>query len=153
MYFFSVGSDYLQDSGAVKFPVSTPVVAGTFPAAALQYRRGDVKQAEEVAHEVLPPEDLFALKGSALWNAAALDAFRAAQVPAGTRVTGTIAQLDPLACYTGRVARAFTGKPEQSWQRPLTDLISREKKTIRSGKRKDIIVIPGDVIDVPRSAW
>jgi protein involved in polysaccharide export with SLBB domain len=24
---------------------------------------------------------------------------------------------------------------------------------IRNGKRKDIIVIPGDVIDVPRSRW
>jgi hypothetical protein len=46
-----------------KFTINDPVIIGQFPAAALAFRQGFVRQGEIHAHVALPERELFALKG------------------------------------------------------------------------------------------
>ncbi len=131
IYFFAVGSNFLRDTTIRKFPVSCPVVAGSFFATALMYRRGDVPEAEAV-HEVLRLKDLFALKGSAAVSPQALDKLRARDVPADARLRGPVPALDPLAFYVGRVCRAFGDDPAQSRMANLAAFIDRAGKVVKS---------------------
>lgn len=66
-----------------KFNVETPTVLGQFPAAALMYRRGYLKEAETLVYEVLSLDDLYDFKGSAGFTAQNLDELRKADVPKG----------------------------------------------------------------------
>jgi hypothetical protein len=131
-YFFAVGSNFMRDTAMNKFALSCPVIAGTFPAAALQYRRGDVAEGDEAVHQVVRLEDLYAMKGSGISSAAALDELRRKDIPEGGEASGAVSQLDPLTFYVGRVVRAFGDDPEQSKQRDVSAYIDRDKKTIRS---------------------
>ena len=153
IYFFAVGSNYLLDRSMGKFAVSSPVTAGTFPAAALQYRRGDVREAEDVIYEIVSLDDLYAMKGSALWSTAALDELRKKDIPAGAEVTGEVKGIDPQAFYVGRVIRAYGDRPERSRQRDLSAFIQRDKKTIKSltGELLWNYCIGVVMVDTPRS--
>jgi hypothetical protein len=135
-YSFAVGSDLLADTGMEKFAVSCPVIAGTFPAAALQYRRGDVAEAPAVFHQDLALADLFAMKGSSGAAAQALDAFRQQDVPGGQskgrRGAATATAFDPLTFYVGRVDRAFADKSRTVVDPRVAQLIDREKGVVRS---------------------
>ncbi len=128
---FAVGSNFLRDGSMSKFPVSSPTVAGTFPAAALLYRRGDVREAGEVLRQALDLEELFAMKGSGA-SATALDALRARDVPPTAQPTGRIDGFDPLSFYVGRVARAFGERPDRSRQANLPAFIDRQRRVVRS---------------------
>ncbi len=128
LFHFAVGSNFLTDSGYGKFPVSSPVVAGSFPAAAVCYRRGDLKEAPAMFKESLDPSDLMSLVGSASIEARALDQLRkggekAADEPAPDDV-------DPLTFYVGKVLRRFGG-PDPRPTRPGR-FIDREKGIVRS---------------------
>ncbi len=127
-FFFAVGSNFLCDNVMKKFPVSCPTVAGAFPAAALLFRRGDVKECQAVK-EVLSLEDLYALKGSAAISASALDELRKSDIPAGGAVS-QLAAIDPLAFYVGRVVRSFSEEAGASEQVNLLQFINRERKTL-----------------------
>ncbi|MBC7288269.1 MAG: hypothetical protein H5T86_09545 [Armatimonadetes bacterium] len=131
IYFFAVGSNFLRDTTMSKFPVSCPLVAGSFFATALMYRRGDVPEAEAV-REVLRLSDLFGLKGSAAVGPMALDQLRAADVPADARLRGPVAALDPLAFYVGRVCRHFGDDPAQSQVANLPAFIDRAARIVKS---------------------
>jgi len=114
-------------------PVATPIVMGQFPAAALIYRRGDVRQADTVVHQVLSLEDLYDLKGSGTSEPENLDIMRAAEVPEGGRTTGVrVENIDPLAYYVGRVLRSFGEDKSKELKIDLSPYIDRQKKTIRS---------------------
>ena len=131
-FFFAVGSNFIRDMTLSKFGLCSPVVAGTFPAAALQYRRGDVEEAENVVYQILDLEDLYAMKGSGASTAGALDDLRKKDIPEGGEVTGAVSKLDPLSFYVGRVARTFGKDPDRSAQRDLTKYINRPEQTVRS---------------------
>jgi hypothetical protein len=131
-YFFAVGSNYLCDGSLAKFAVSCPLMAGTFPAAALQYRKGMVREAEEVVHQVVNLEDLYALKGSAVAAAQALDELRKQDLPAGVQPARPANLLDPLAFYVGRVVRSFGADPGKSLYRDLSPYVDRAQKKIKS---------------------
>jgi hypothetical protein len=133
-YSFAVGSDLLTDASLEKFAVSCPVIAGTFPAAALQYRRGDVGEAPAVFHQDLSLDDLFAMKGAFGSVAPALDSLRKQEVPVDSRrdSDGTPTAFDPLSYYVGRVSRAFTQKSGTKVEPNLPQLIDREKGIVRS---------------------
>src|SRR5207302_1860848 len=60
-YFFCCGSTYWNTITS-NIPVVLPSILGQ-PAYALQFRRGDVKEAPAVVHQVLPLEGQFALDG------------------------------------------------------------------------------------------
>ncbi len=129
---FIVGSNYLFDAPGRKFDVSGPSMLGTFPATALAFRQGLVKEGKDVIYAVVNPQDLFAMKGSVAASGQALDALRAADVPTGTPGEGAFNRFDPLAFYVGRVTRAFGDDAAKSRQMLLTDFIDRQKKVVRS---------------------
>jgi len=134
-YSFAVGSNLLADTSLEKFAVSCPTIAGTFPAAALQYRRGDVTEAPAVFHQDLTLGDLFAMKGSSGAAAQALDAFRQQDVPGGRGKRGgavAAAAFDPLAFYVGRVDRAFADTSSTVVDPKLASYIDRQKGVVRS---------------------
>ncbi len=115
-----------------KFGLASPAIMGNFPAYALLYRRGDVKEAEVVVRQVLDLEDLYALKGSGGFAAQALDELRARDIPPGGVAVGEVSHIDPLAYYVGRVVRAFGEEKAESMEMNLATLIDRDRKTIRS---------------------
>ncbi len=132
VFFFSVGSNYMRDSDMAKFALSCPAIAGTFPATALLYRRGDVKEAEPVVYQALPENELFSLKPSGISTADALDELRRRDVPPGGVAQGQVSNFDPLSYYVGPIFRSFDKPASASFQRDTSKHIDRQNKTIRS---------------------
>ncbi|HEX8915517.1 MAG TPA: hypothetical protein VF796_24400, partial [Humisphaera sp.] len=64
LFLFAVASNRLRDTAMTKFQVASPSVVEAFPAAAIVYRRGDVREADPAVYQVTPPADLWALKGA-----------------------------------------------------------------------------------------
>lgn len=130
VFFFAVGNNFLADTSMSKFPVGTPSTAGTFPAAALLYRRGDVKEPQPVVRLVIGREDLFSLSGKTGSTAEALDALRKKDIPAARKASAAAA-VDALACYVGPVTRSFDEKaaPIAAY---LSRYIDRAGKTVTS---------------------
>lgn len=87
------------DQQEQKFSLATPVTLGQFPALALAYRRGYIEQGDVAFAQQVSLEDLFASKGTAIWQSPNLDAFRAADVEPGAQE----AVADPTALVQGRV--------------------------------------------------
>ncbi|NQT19617.1 MAG: hypothetical protein HQ592_07925, partial [Planctomycetes bacterium] len=132
IFFFAVGGAGWETSPK-KFALTVPTILGQFPGMALMYRRGDVRQADAVVHEVLDLNDLYRFKGSAAPAPQNLDALRRAHVPAGGVARGLqISGIDPLAFYTGRVLQSFGTRKSSSLLTDLTKYIDRDKKLIRS---------------------
>ncbi|MBN2023135.1 MAG: hypothetical protein JW809_10115 [Pirellulales bacterium] len=135
MHFAIDGAGWSETVG--KFSLNDPVALGSYPAAALAYRRAYIQEAPAVVVENLRLEDLYAGKGSKAYVGAAMDALRVVQVPEGDakpgdQRRGPIAGVDPLTFYVGRVARRFGQKPEESMQQDVRRLADREAKTITS---------------------
>ena len=130
MFFFAVGSNFLADTSMGKFPVGVPATVGTFPAAAVLYRRGDVRQPPPVLRLVVGPEDLYSLSGKTGSTAEALDALRKKDIPAARKASATAA-IDPLAFYVGPVVRTLDAKATPV-ATDLSKYIDRSKKTIAS---------------------
>ena len=135
LFLFATGSNALRDLSMQKFALSCPVIAWTFPAAALMYRRGDVAEAPEAIRQEIAIEDLYALKGSGSFSAAAYDALRQKDVPA-EKAPATPAAHDPLAFYVGKVVRAVGDGPTRTRQADLAGCIDRRKRTIKSLTRQ-----------------
>ncbi|MGB2821717.1 MAG: hypothetical protein WBF17_12095 [Phycisphaerae bacterium] len=129
-FFFAVGSNFLADTSMAKFPVGTPVTAGTFPAAALLYRRGDVKEPDPAVRLVIGPDELYSLSGKTGSTAEALDALRKKDIPAARKASASAA-IDPLAFYVGPVVRSLDPKATPV-ATDLSKYIDRDKKTITS---------------------
>jgi len=132
IFTFAVGSNLLADTTMNKFALSCPVIAGTFPAAALAYRRGDVREAPAVVRQELRLDDLYAMKGSSGAAAEALDALRRRDVPQGRDRVRASGGFDPLAFYAGRVERAFGDRSRTVVHPGLGKLIDRERGVVRS---------------------
>jgi hypothetical protein len=116
-----------------KFPVALPTSMGEFPAAALLYRRGLVKEADAVVHAEIKLADLFALKGIPVSAPQNLDEFRKKDIPAGkTLETPDLGSIDPLSFLVGRVEVNVTEAGGTSKVVELSGLIDRAKKTVKS---------------------
>ncbi|MBM3214095.1 hypothetical protein FJZ36_04190 [Candidatus Poribacteria bacterium] len=152
-YFFAVGSNFLRDTSMAKFQVGSPVVAGSFPAAALQYRRGDVAAGVPAIRQVLRLDDLFAMQGSGAATPEALDALRAADVPADARVSGPVSTFDPLSFAVGPVVRVFGENPADSTQAAMSHYIDRSAQVVRSltGELEWRYGVGIATVDTPRS--
>ncbi len=129
LYFFAVDGNFLSDGWIDKFPVGCPLTAGSFPAAALQYRRGDVREAGNAAYEVVSADDLYSLKGSSLASSAALDELRKKDE---ARAGEALAPFDPLTFYVGRVARGFGPRSRAPEIRDLARYADASSRTIDS---------------------
>lgn len=96
------------DQQEQKFSLATPVTLGQFPALSLAYRQGYIEQGDVAFSQRVSLEDLFASKGTAVWQSPNLDAFRATDVKPGT--PEVIA--DPTALVEGRAIIDVAGDGE-----------------------------------------
>ncbi len=129
-YFFCVGSSY-WDPITSNIPVMVPSVVEQSPAYALQFRRGDVKEAPAVVHQVLTLESQFALDGCTKFGSNSDAAARQAGPP---DANGAV---DPMAPFVGKVTRtvapaAKIAKGDVPKAEDLSRYIDRDKKTARS---------------------
>lgn len=132
MHFAFDATDWAVKPGFFMQPwtLMTPTQMGQFPAAALIYRQGLVKEAPVVARLNLNVKAIKALSGSPLTAEANLDALRQADLPKGSAVKEDSA-ISPLVHYVGKVAADFSDAPA-SWEVKAGKNIDTEKKTIRS---------------------
>jgi len=131
MFFTLIGPSW--DATTMKFSLQTPAGLGQFPAAALVYRRGLIKQSEAVAQINLTPQHFRELRGLPANNPGNLDALRAADIPAGqTAEVEAVNQLDPRAPAVGRVEVAMADNAPKSRIVDLSKYIDDHAKTIRS---------------------
>jgi hypothetical protein len=133
IYFFAVNNPMLLNQGLDKFALGDAATIGTFPAAALLYRRGDVQQGDAVVHQALQLTDLYALRGQATGGGdAPLDAFRAADVPPGAVLEGDAGEFDGHAWFVGRVMRSVGVAGDRSRWLNTASLIRRDAKQMTS---------------------
>lgn len=81
LFFFSLDNVTLRADTINKFQLATPAILGTFPAAALAYRRGDIPTPRPVFVRPLHGDAPFALQPEDVTDPSALDALRAADLP------------------------------------------------------------------------
>ena len=112
-----------------------PSQVGQFPAAALIYRRGLVKEGEVLATIDLNTNDLLNLKGTPLPQDASFDELRLKDVPLGTEVKAG-QRIDPLIHYAGRVNVSFTTGPGQTLLSDLKPFLDRPQQIVRSSTRE-----------------
>ena len=138
------------DTSVGKFPASTPLVAQSFPAAALLFRRGDVPAAPVAVRRVVPTRaDAVPLSpevgdGAALEAGDTLDAFRRGDLPAVERRPPAEDRLD-LAAYAGPVVRRFDDAAQPYVAPRLADALDPR------GRRID--ALPADAGATPAYRW
>ena len=126
-YWFATESPEWELPGG-KFGLADPAILGGFPAAALAYRRGDIRQGE-VIHEERPLGDVWGRKPPILAEDPGFDPNR----DAGDRPVLAGAQAgDPLAYLAGRVEAVYGGDPAKTRTADLAGLIDRRAKRVRS---------------------
>ncbi len=130
IFLFAVGNNFLADQGMRKFQVGCPLVAGAFPAAALQYRRGDIREAEHAVRQVLGLEEMFSLERATGAGAEALDELRKSDGRSSIVDSRSGDQIDPLSFFVGKVSRTYG--PGKSRYHDLGKHIDRKAKTIES---------------------
>lgn len=130
-FFFAIGGPSWESS-ARKFPLAVPAILGQFPAFALAYRRGDIKEGPVVVGEALAIEDLYDFGGGAARAEAGLDAFRAGDVPTMGTGSPEESRVDPLAYYVGRVVRRFDQEESRVLQADLGPHVNRRRQTVTS---------------------
>jgi len=109
----------------------SPVMMGQFPAAALIYRRGLVREGAVVADIALEQEALFRLEGTPLPQDAALDELRLKDIPEGAAAKPG-QRLDPLLFFAGRTAVTFGTDPSSTKLKDAKPFIDRLGQTVAS---------------------
>jgi len=126
-FHFAVGNAAWENTHR-KFSIHTPVIMGQFPAAALIFRRGYIKEAPSVIHEALSLANLYDLRGTAAVDSQNLDALRAADVPGSANA----ARRNALASCVGRITRTVTEKTGRSIDRDISPFVDSKARTVRS---------------------
>lgn len=114
-----------------KFPIQTPVTFSQFPASAILYRLGYVREAEAIASYDLNVDDLFDLKGAPVSAPQNFDDLRNDDIPPGGTVTH-LNSLDPLAFLVGKVKMNFTTGSASESVTELSRFIDRDARTVAS---------------------
>lgn len=113
-----------------KWSCSTPCLMGNFPAAALMYRLGHIKQGPAAVHEERPLEDMWERKVPLIAEDRGFDPNRY------TGVSGEKSNVkggaDPLAFLVGRVEVKYGGDRAKTTTVDLAKYIDKEKKVVRS---------------------
>lgn len=132
-FFFALGTADWQKENT-KWPVYTPVTMGQFPAAALIYRKGYVKEGPVVYHAAIRLSDLYKLSGTPVAQPQNLDELRKADIPpGGSKELDRPMAMDPLAYYVGQVTMEVAEEPKsKSKVMDITSYIDRQKKLMKS---------------------
>ena len=109
-----------------KWTFAVPTTLGQFPAAALLFRKGYVRQGPAVVHEERSLADVWSRKLPMIAEEGTGDPNRdKVEVPAGTPI-------DPLAFLVGRVEVQYGGDPSHSKLADLSRYIDAKKQVVRS---------------------
>ena len=128
-FWFCTGEEEWQ-APTSKWTYAIPTTLGQFPAAALAYRMGFVKESAPVVHEERSIADIFARKLPLIAEEGAWDPNRdAGAMPAGTPYQAAV---DPLAFLVGRVEVKYGGDPAKSRVVPLDRYIDHTANIVRS---------------------
>lgn len=113
-----------------KWTCATPMLMGTFPAAALLFRQGYVKQGEPVVHEERSLESMWSRQIPLIAEDRSFDPNR---YTGNTGEKSNIAKgVDPLAFLVGPVEVKYGGESQHSRVADLSKYIDTQKKTVRS---------------------
>ena len=131
-----LGADMIQQVNGqlplLKWSASIPAILGGFPANALLFRRGYVKQGEPVVHEERALKSIWARETPLIAEDPSFDPNRdkvqSATPKAGEKVTA----VDPLAFLVGPVEVKYDGDPAKSRIIDLAPFIDHDKKRIKS---------------------
>jgi hypothetical protein len=109
----------------------SPTQMGQFPAAALLYRQGLIREGDLMADVHIPLDDAIALKGSPLVQSANLDELRKADVSgeAGATAGGKI---DPLIHLIGRTSITIAPQAGKTQVKDLAPFLDAAAQTVKS---------------------
>lgn len=113
-----------------KWQLSTPAQLGMFPAAALMFRRGDIRKAEPSLREYRPPADLWTRQPPLLPEQAGFDPNRDERLPTTSAEAAREGRITPLMYLTGPVEVAFDEGATQVANLKL--LVDTEDRSVRS---------------------
>jgi len=113
-----------------KWSCSTPGIVGNFPANALAFRRGYIKQGQPVIHEERALEDMVERKNPLIAEDPTFDPNRNTGVAAGRSEVEK--GVNPLAFLVGPVEVSFAAKPGPSRVSDISKFIDEKTKIIRS---------------------
>jgi hypothetical protein len=114
-----------------KWSCSTPSFMAQFPAAALMYRKGYVKQGEPVEHEERPLEDMWQRRIPLIAEDKSFDPNRY-QGATGGEKSHVKGGADPLAFLVGPVDVKYGGEPMKTTVVDLAKYIDKDKKRVMS---------------------
>ena len=128
IWFAAANGNWLNN-GQGKWTWMMPGEHGQSYAAALQFRRGDVKESAPVIRQVVTDADILALKHTGIVEGKNVD-FRIGEAPKASDA-GNLTHVDPLATFAGRVERTFA-KDAKPKAMELSKFIDRSTKKITS---------------------
>jgi hypothetical protein len=116
----------------MKWTMATPPILGSFPAAALIFRKGFIKPAEPVVHEERTLKALWDREPPLIAEDPAFDPNRDRARPDSPAQGAKASAVDPLAFLVGPVEVKHDGDPARTRVADLSRLIDRDKKRIQS---------------------
>jgi hypothetical protein len=137
-YWFATGEEDWRQPGSAngfmpseaKWVCATPMLMGQWPAAALMYRRGYLKQGKPVVHEQRSLEDLWWRRTPIIGEDPGFDPNRdGANRPKESNIKNGV---NPLAYLVGPVEVSYAGDSSQSHVAELGPYIREERKEIDS---------------------
>ena len=132
-FFFAIGSPS-WDATITKFSVANPSGLGQFPAFALAYRLGYIKEGKTVVEETHNLGDLYNFKGSSITSAQNYDDLRKVH---GVDSEEVKSKIDPLSFFVGKVEQEFSSKGSSMLKTEnLKKFIDRENKVITSNTKE-----------------
>lgn len=130
--FFALDSAVWQTSMAV-WEINSPSILGQFPGTSLIFRRGYVKEAGYAVTDKLNFKDLYAFKGSYLYELTGKDDLWVSKI--GDLEAGADSrarQVEPLAFFVGKVNRILTEEPSELTTVDFSRYIDPAAKKVKS---------------------
>ena len=142
-WFTAYANDYLEathfpyqqvngQNPLLKWTASIPPILGGFPASALLFRKGYVKQGEPAVHEERTLPSMFDRLTPIIAEDPSFDPNRDKAPPVAPRPGEKATVVDPLAFLVGPVEVKYDGDPSKNKVVDLARYIDPNKKTIRS---------------------
>jgi hypothetical protein len=137
-FWFATGEEDWRQPGSAngfmpsegKWVCATPMLMGQWPAAALMYRLGYVKQGAPVVSEQRPLENLWQRRMPAIAEDAGYDPNR--DQSNGSKESNVTKGVNPLAFLVGPVVAKYGGDSASSQVLDLTNYIDEHRKIVRS---------------------
>ncbi|MFP4381864.1 MAG: hypothetical protein ACLFUS_15290 [Candidatus Sumerlaeia bacterium] len=130
--FFSLDAAMWQTPMNV-WELNSPCILGQFPAAALVFRKGYVKEAGYAVEDKISWEDLYDFKGSTLFELGGADALWVSRIgDKEAQADATNKQVEPMAFFVGKVNRIPTDDATELKTVDFKKYINPSAKKVRS---------------------